>query len=111
MSDTYYMYVGKIDIWATMKFPETVVETAIRDEIAAASRDRPSTRSGWRPEVDSPAVICVILRVEAETGIELPESAMPPGGFDNIKACVRGILASSRRIWRETQQRKGETVS
>ncbi len=94
-----------------MEFPEAVVEAAIRDEIATAARDRPPTKSGWRPEVDSPVVICVILRVEAEIGIELPESAVPPGGFDDVEACVQGILARSRHIWRRMQQEKGETVS
>ncbi|MDE0694569.1 MAG: hypothetical protein OXH76_01895 [Boseongicola sp.] len=94
-----------------MKFPESVVEAAIREEIAVAARDRPPSMSGWRPEVDSPVVICVILRVEAEIGIELPVGAVPPGGFDDVEACVQGILAQSRRIWREMQQQKGETVS
>ncbi len=94
-----------------MKFPATLVEAAIRDEIAAAAKDRPPARSGWRPEVDSPVVICVILRVEAEIGIEPPVGAVPPGGFDDVEACVQGILAQSRRVWREVQQQKGETVS
>lgn len=94
-----------------MQFPEAVIEAAIRDEIALAARDRPPTNSGWRPEVDSQVVIRVVLRVEAEIGIELPEDAMPPGGFDDVEACVQGILAQSRRLWREKQQQKGETVS
>jgi hypothetical protein len=94
-----------------MQFPEAVVEAAIRDEIALAARDRPPTKSGWRPEVDSQVVIRVVLRVEAEIGIELPEDAIPPGGFDDVEACVQGILAQSRRLWREKQQQKGETVS
>lgn len=94
-----------------MQFPEALIEAAIRDEIALAARDRPPTKSGWRPEVDSQVVIRVVLRVEAEIGIELPEDAMPPGGFDDVEACVQGILAQSRRLWREKQQQKGETVS
>ena len=94
-----------------MQFPEDVIEAAIRDEIAVAAKDRPPTKSGWRPEVDSQIVIRVVLRVEAEIGIELPEDTMPPGGFDDIEACVQGILAQCRRVWRETQRQKGETVS
>lgn len=94
-----------------MQFPEDVIEAAIRDEIAVAAKDRPPTKSGWRPEVDSQVVIRVVLRVEAEIGIELPDDAMPPGGFDDIEACVQGILALSRRVWREMQRQKGETVS
>jgi hypothetical protein len=94
-----------------MQFPEDVVEAAIRDEIARAAKDRPPTKCGWRPEVDSQVVIRVVLRVEAEIGIELPEDTMPPGGFDDIEACVQGILAQSRRVWREKQRQKGETVT
>jgi acyl carrier protein len=94
-----------------MQFPEAIVETAIRDEIVAAGKDRPPTKSGWRPEVDSQVVIRVVLRVEAEIGIELPEDTMPPGGFDDVEDCVQGILAQSRRLWREKQHQEGETVS
>lgn len=94
-----------------MQFPEAVIEAAIRDEIVAAAKDRPPTKSGWRPEVDSQVVIRVVLRVEAEIGIELPEDTMPPGGFDDIEACVQSILAQSRRLWSEKQQQERETVS
>lgn len=94
-----------------MEFPEATVEAAIRDEIAVAAKDRPPTRSGWRPEVDSQVVMRVTLRVEAETGVELPEDTMPPGGFDDVEECVEAVLATSRRLWREKQQQEGETVS
>lgn len=94
-----------------MQFPEAVIEAAIRDEIVAAAKDRPPTKSGWRPEVDSQVVIRVVLRVEAEIGIELPEDTMPPGGFDDIEVCVQSILAQSRRLWSEKQQQERETVS
>ena len=94
-----------------MQFPEDVIEAAIRDEISRAAKDRPPTKSGWRPEVDSQVVIRVVLRVEAEIGIELPEDTMPPGGFDSIEVCVQGILAQSRRVWREKQRQKGEKVT
>ncbi len=94
-----------------MQFPEALVEAAIRDEIIVAAKDRPPTKSGWRPEVDSPVAIRVLLRVEAEIGIELPEDTIPPGGFDDVDTCVKGILEQSRRLWREKQRQQGETVS
>ena len=94
-----------------MHFPEAVVENAIRDEIVVAAKDRPPTKSGWRPEVDSPVVIRVVLRVEEEIGIELPVDTISPGGFDDVEACVRSILARSRVLWRDKQQQEGETVS
>lgn len=93
-----------------MQFPEQVVEAAIRDEIVAAAKDRPPTKSGWRPEVDSQVVIRVVLRVEAEIGIELPDDVMPPGGYDDVEACVQGILAQSRKLWDEKHKQLGETV-
>lgn len=94
-----------------MRFPEAVVEAAIRDEISAAIQDRPPTGTGWRPEVDSQVVIRVVLRIEAEIGVELPEEVMPPGGFDDVEECVRGILAQSRRLWVEKTARQRETIA
>ncbi|MDQ1902639.1 hypothetical protein RAH32_19640 [Paracoccus sp. WLY502] len=93
-----------------MHFPEATVEAAIRDEIAVAAQDRPPTKSGWRPEVDSQVVIRIILRVEAEIGIELPETTMPPGGFDDVEDCVRSIMTASRQLWHERQRQEVEVV-
>ncbi len=94
-----------------MEFPEEMVADAIRDEIAVAAQERPPTWSGWRPEVDSPVVVRVVLRVERELGITLSEDAMPPGGFEDVEQCVEGILAQCRMLWREKQQQEGEQVS
>lgn len=94
-----------------MQFPKDVLEAAIRDEIVAAAKDRPPTKSGWRPEVDSQVVIRIVLRIEAEIGVELPEDAMPPGGFDDVEQCVATLLGTSQRLWRERVQQKGEPVS
>lgn len=94
-----------------MEFPEKVFEAAIRDEIARAPVDRPLTKGGWRPEVDSLVVVMVTLRVEREFGISLPETAMPAGGFDDVEACVRSILSQCQALWTEKQRQKGEQVS
>ncbi len=94
-----------------MQFPEKMVEDAIRDEIAVAAQQRPPTKSGWRPEVDSLVVVCVVLRVQRELGITLPEDAMPPGGFNDVEHCVDGILDQCRILWREMQKQEGEKVS
>lgn len=94
-----------------MEFPEKVIEAAIRDEIARAPVDRPPTKGGWRPEVDSLVVVMVTLRVERELGISLPETSMPAGGFDDAEACVRSILSQCRALWTEKQRQKGEQVS
>ena len=94
-----------------MEFPETMVAGAIRDEIAVAAQERPPTKSGWRPEVDSPVVVRVVLRVERELGITLPEDAIPPGGFDAVEHCVDGILEKCRMVWQKKQQHKREQVS
>lgn len=93
-----------------MEFPEKVIEAAIRDEIARAPVDRPPTKNGWRPEVDSLVVVMVTLRVERELGISLPETAMPAGGFDDTEACVRSILSQCRSLWTEKQRQEGEQV-
>ncbi len=94
-----------------MQFPAKVIEEAIRDEITRAPVDRPPTKSGWRPEVDSLAVVMVALRVERELGISLPETLMPPGGFDDVETCVHSILSQCRTLWTEKQRQEGEQVS
>lgn len=94
-----------------MEFPDATIADAIRDEIAVAAQNRPPTKSGWRPEVDSPIVVNVILRVERDFGISLPEDVVPPGGFDGVEQCVACILTECRVRWRERQQQEGEQVS
>lgn len=93
-----------------MQFPEQLIEAAIRDEIARAPADRPPSKSGWRPEVDSLVVVMVALRIERELGFSLPETAMPAGGFDDVETCVHSILSQCRAIWTEKQQQEGEQV-
>ena len=95
-----------------MEFPKRDIETAIRDEIAQAANDRPPTKSGApRPEVDSLVVVLVQIRVKEEFGIELPNNAIPAGGFDDVEHCVQNILEESRLPWREKHRQQGETVS
>lgn len=94
-----------------MQFPEKMIEAAIRDEIARAPADRPPSKDGWRPEVDSLVVVMVALRVERELGISMPETAMPAGGFDDVESCVHSILSQSRALWAEKQRQEGEQVS
>jgi acyl carrier protein len=94
-----------------VEFPEKEIDAAIRDEIARAPADRPPTKGGWQPEVDSLVVIMVTLRVERELGITLPETAMPVGGFEDIESCVRSVLEQCRGVWTEKQRQKEEQVS
>ena len=41
-------------------FPAQTLENAIRDEIAAATNDRPTPRGAWEPEVDSLTMVRVV---------------------------------------------------
>ncbi len=84
-------------------FPAELLEDAIRDEIAAAINDRPTFRAGWEPEVDSLVMVRVVLRIEEELGVRLPDDLMPSGGFDDREHCVFTVIETCRELW-ETKQ-------
>jgi len=84
-------------------FPEQVLEAAIRDEIAAANNDRPTPREPWEPEIDSLVMVRVILRIEEEIAIELPDDVMPAGGLDDVDSWVRSVVQSCRQQWTASQ--------
>jgi acyl carrier protein len=84
-------------------FPEQLLEAAIRDEIASAITDRPTPREPWEPEIDSLVMVRVILRIEEEIAIELPDDVMPAGGLDDVDAWVRSVMQSCRQRWQASQ--------
>ena len=84
-------------------FPTKTLEDAIRDEIISAINDRPTARAGWEPEVDSLIMVRVVLRVEEEIAIELPDDVMPSGGFDSIDDCVARVMNACRELWNANQ--------
>lgn len=71
-----------------MTVPTATIEAIIRDEIQCAQNDRPTPKAGWEPQVDSLVMVSIALRIEEEFGVKLPESVMPPGGFDDENLCV-----------------------
>ena len=84
-------------------FPTQTLEDAIRDEISSAINDRPTTRGSWEPEVDSLVMVRVVLRVEDELALDLPDDVMPPGGFDNVEHCVATVMEMCRELWSTKQ--------
>lgn len=94
-----------------MVFPRQQVENAIRDEIRCASDDRPVPRGRWEPEVDSHVMVRIVLRIEEEVELKLPDDCMPPGGVESIEQCVETITATCERIWLEQWERRGAKVS
>ncbi len=84
-------------------FPAQTLEDAIRGEIASAIQDRPTPRGTWQPEVDSLVMIRVVLRVEEELSIELPDDVIPSGGFDGVEHCVTIIMKACRELWTANQ--------
>jgi acyl carrier protein len=94
-----------------MAFPRQEIENAIRDEIRCASDDRPVPRAQWEPEVDSHVMVRIVLRIEEEIGLELPDDCMPPGGVESIEQCVETITAACERIWLEQRETQGAKVS
>lgn len=72
-----------------MTLPTTsAIEAIIRDEIRRAQADRPTPKAGWEPQVDSLVMVSIALRIEEEFDLKLPESVMPPGGFEDENLCV-----------------------
>lgn len=84
-------------------FPAKILEAAIRDEITSAINDRPTPRGAWEPAVDSLVMVRVVLRVEEELALSLPDDVMPPGGFDGVEHCVATVMDACRRVWSANQ--------
>ena len=94
-----------------MDFPRATADAAIRDEITAANNDRPVPKGAWEPEVCSLVMVRIGLRMEEELGIELPNEAMPAGGYDDVETCVQTVLAHCEEIWLKTREKEGTPVS
>lgn len=84
-------------------FPAQTLEDAIRDEITSAINDRPTPRRPWEPEVDSLVMVRVVLRIEEELALDLPDDVMPSGGFQGIDHCVETVMAKCRELWAANQ--------
>ncbi len=84
-------------------FPAQAVENAIRDEITSAIDDRPIPRAGWEPEVDSLIMVRVVLRIEEEFALDLPDDVMPSGGFYSVEHCVATVMETCRELWNANQ--------
>ena len=84
-------------------FPVQAIEAAIREEIASAISDRPTPRRPWEPEVDSLVMVRVVLRIEEELALDLPDDVMPSGGFQGIEHCVETVMATCRELWAANQ--------
>lgn len=84
-------------------FPAREVEAVIRDEISTAVNDRPAPRAAWEPAVDSLVMVRVVLRIEEEFALKLPDDVMPPGGFGSVEGCVATLMAKCRKLWKLSQ--------
>lgn len=87
-------------------FPTDVVETAIRDELAAAKAATPfqfggATAQNWEAEIDSMVIVEVLCAVQEAIGIDLSEDIIPQGGFETADECVATVLAAAAKTWDE----------
>lgn len=80
-------------------FPSDTLEKAIRDEIAISIANRPTQREPWEAEVDSLVMVSVVLRVEEEINVELPDDIMPAGGFNSLDHCVDVVMKKCAAAW------------
>ena len=83
-----------------MMISDDDLRAAIENELDELARDAASRGEGdspdWQPEIDSHAVLSVILRVEEETGVTISESVIPVGGFADRETCVREMMAHAK---------------
>jgi hypothetical protein len=56
-------------------------------------------------------MVRIVLRIEEEVGLKLPDDCMPPGGVESIEQCVETMTATCERIWLEQWERRGAKVS
>lgn len=80
-------------------FPTQAFEDAIRDEITSAINDSPVPKAAWEPAVDSLIMVRVVLRIEEEFALNLPDDVMPAGGFDSVEHCVATVMETCRNLW------------
>jgi acyl carrier protein len=80
-------------------FPTQAFADAIRDEITSAINDRPVPKAAWEPAVDSLIMVRVVLRIEEEFALNLPDDVMPAGGFDSVEHCVAKVMETCRNLW------------
>ena len=89
-------------------FPASAFEEAIRDEIRAATDDRPVPPAAWEPAVDSLVMIRIVLRIEEEFALNLPDDVVPAGGFSSVEHCLATVMEKCHDLWRVNQPESEE---
>jgi len=84
-----------------MSFPARQIERCIRDLLMdqQGSQSILRTVSACEPEIDSLVVVEVICAIEEIVGVNLPSSFCPRGGYEDVEACVAGLMAETRAAW------------
>jgi acyl carrier protein len=90
-----------MSIHSTMSFPAQQIERCIRDLLAdqGGSQSILRTTSACEPEIDSLVVVEIICAIEEIVGVSLPSSFCPRGGYEDVEACVAGLMAETRAAY------------
>jgi acyl carrier protein len=92
-----------IEFGTAARFPAREVEACIRQtldqQVGTQSALRPRVASACEPEIDSLVVVEMICAIEAILGVTIPPTFVPRGGYDDVEACVNGLLAETRAMW------------
>lgn len=93
-----------------MSLDLSAVEAAIRSEIDAIRKETTKRdgqdRPEWEPEIDSQNALRVCLRIEEETGIEISEDVVPPGGYDDVESCISALLGATEKAWKARNEKE-----
>lgn len=82
-----------------------IVEACIRDGLKDAALTQGTTRprpsSVCDPEIDSLVVVQIICAIEEITGVTLPATFAPRGGYDDVETCVADLVGATKVAWEE----------
>lgn len=89
-----------------MNSSSTKIEAIVKDEIRRADENRPTPKKDWEPGVDSLVMATIVMRIEGEFGIEVPDTCIPPGGVDDVQECINFLTSKILEVIAETPHAK-----
>ena len=89
----------------TATFPRTEVEKALRKALDKVAADAAVLKDPWEPQLDSLAVVKVVIVVEAILpGVTIaPEKVVKKGGYANVDEGVADMVDRIEKQWQRAR--------